>query len=208
VKLAPPAGGRYYRTGGGRSSVLRRPTVFFLTALAILAAAVLACGDGGASSAKSTPTPRDPSAIRRVDLTKDPSVINTLRQLGSGEVAVREVLYADLTADGEDEAIVPVTSNGTVGNIAYVVLTMQKDAPAVILTRRLERGSAGGLKMTVDTATGRSVLVETAAEYGPEDALCCPSVLRRTTFRWDGSQLQVEREEKTPAPANPKTRGD
>jgi hypothetical protein len=121
---------------------------------------------------------------------------------------VREVQYVDLTGDGLEEAVVPITSGGTVGNIAYIVVTMPKTDPAVILTRRLEQGSAGGLKMAIDTTTGQPVLVETAAQYGDEDPFCCPSVLRRTTFRWDGSQLQVEREEKTPGPPNPKTRGD
>jgi hypothetical protein len=174
----------------------------------LLAIASLACGDGGTSSPQATSTPRDPSTIRRVDLSADISLQNTLRQLGSGEIAIREVLYADLTGDGLEEAIVPITSGGTVGNIAYVVLTMPKTQPSVILTRRLERGSAGGLKMAIETSSGRPVLVETAAEYGAEDSFCCPSMLRRTTFRWDGSQLQVEREDKTNAPANPKTRGD
>lgn len=169
--------------------------------------ASVACGDGGASSNKPTPTPRDPSQIRSVDLTNDPAIQNTLRQLGSGEIDLREALYADLTGDGLDEAVLPVTSGGTVGNIAYIVVTMPKTSPVVILTRRLEQGSAGGLKMALDTSSGRPVLVETAAEYGDEDPFCCPSVLRRTTFRWDGSQLQVAREEKTPAPPNPKTRG-
>ena len=60
----------------------------------------------------------------------------------------------------------------------------------------------------MDTASGRPVLVETGAEYSAEDPFCSPTVLRRTTFRWDGSQLQVEREDKTPGPPNPKTRGD
>jgi hypothetical protein len=99
-----------------------------------------------------------------------------------------------------------------VGNIAYLVFTLKHDAQldsaTVILTRRLEQSSAGGLRMAVETSTGRAVLVETAAVYGDEDPFCCPSVLRRTTFRWDGSQLQVEREENTQTPGNPKTRGD
>jgi hypothetical protein len=131
-----------------------------------------------------------------------------LRQLGSGSVEGREIVYADLTDDGREEAIVPVASGGTVGNIAYLVFSLKDKAPTVILTRRLERGSAGGLKMAVDTSSGRAVLVETGAEYSAEDPLCCPTMLRRTTFRWDGTQLQVEREEKTPAQVNPKTRGD
>jgi hypothetical protein len=170
--------------------------------------ASFACGDGGASANKPTPTPRDPSLIRSVDLTSDPAIQNTLRQLGSGEIALREALYTDLTGDGLDEAVLPVTSGGTVGNIAYIVVTMPKTSPVVILTRRLEQGSAGGLKMAIETNAGRPVLVETAAEYGDEDPFCCPSVMRRTSFHWDGTQLQVEREEKAPAPLNPKTKGD
>jgi hypothetical protein len=195
----------------GRSSVLRRPTVFsFLTLLAVTAATlVLACAPS--STTDSTPTPRPSQTIRLVNFNTDPAVQNVIRQLGSGEVAVSEIVFSDLTGDGADEAIVPITSGGTAGNIAYVVLTPKRGSPgetSVILTRRLERGSAGGLKLAVDTANGRPVLVETGAEYGAEDPFCCPTVLRRTTFRWDGSQLQVEREDKTNAPVNPKTRGE
>ena len=113
-----------------------------------------------------------------------------LRQIGSGDVDVKGIIYADLTGDGREDAVVPVTSGGTVGNIAYFVYTLQYGAPQMILTRRLEKGSAGGLKMSI--VDGK--LTETAAEYGAEDPLCCPSALRRTTFRWDGKQLQVERE--------------
>jgi hypothetical protein len=169
----------------------------------------VACTPDATSDPK--PTPRGAHEIRLVNFNTDPAVQNVIRQLGSGEVAVSEIVFADLTGDGADEAIVPITSGGTVGNIAYVVLTSKRGSPgetSVILTRRLERGSAGGLKMAVDNASGRAELVETGAEYGAEDPFCCPSVLRRTTFRWDGSQLQVEREDKTQAPVNPKTRGD
>src|SRR6476659_6747823 len=58
--------------GGGRSDILRRPTVFVLSTLLLLALASTACGDGGASQTKPTPTPRDPSAIRGLDLTTNP----------------------------------------------------------------------------------------------------------------------------------------
>jgi hypothetical protein len=169
----------------------------------------LACAPDAASGPKRTPSGYHD--IRLVNFNTDPAVQNVMRQLGSGEVAVPDVLFADLTGDGADEAIVPISSAGTVGNIAYVVLTPKQGLPGetrAILTRRLERGSAGGLNMAVDTSGGRPLLVETAAEYGAEDPLCCPSMLRRTTFRWDGYQLQVEREDRTQAPVNPKTLGD
>jgi hypothetical protein len=169
----------------------------------------LACAPS--STPDATPTPQPSQTIRLVNFNTDPAVQNVVRQIGSGDVAVPEIVFADLTGDGAEEAIVPITSSGTVGNIAYIVLTSKRGSPgetSVILTRRLERGSAGGLRMTVDAAGGYPALVETGAEYGPDDPFCCPTMLRRTTFRWDGSQLQVEREDKTQAPPNPKAKND
>jgi hypothetical protein len=98
--------------------------------------------------------------------------------------------------------VVPITSGGTLGNIAYVVLTLRSGKAQQILTRRLDRGSAGGLMMSLQDGK----LVETTAVYGAEDPLCCPSTLKLTTFRWDGSQLQVEREEQQVATPGPKQR--
>ena len=123
-----------------------------------------------------------------------------MRQVGGGGVDPRAIVYADLTGDRREEAVVPVDSGGTLGNLAYLVFTLRGSTPALILTRTLDRSSAGGLKMTVEDGK----LVETVAEYGPQDPLCCPSVLRRTTFRWDGSLMQVEREEKVPQTPGPK----
>jgi hypothetical protein len=113
-----------------------------------------------------------------------------ISQLGSGEVESQAVLYADLTGDQREEAIVPVTSQGTLGNVGYLVFTLDSGKPKVILTRTIDRSSASGLQMKVQDGT----LVETRAVYGSDDPLCCPSQLRVTTFQWDGSQLQVEDE--------------
>lgn len=149
-----------------------------------------ACGTGGTTSGgtpTAVPTPKDAQAIHDVDVTQVPAIQTLLQQLGSGSVDARAVLYADLTNDKRDEAIVPVSSGGTLGNIAYVVLTMKSGKPQVILTRTMDRTTPSGLKMTVEN--GR--LTETAALYANEDPLCCPSELRRTEFQWDGSQLQV-----------------
>ena len=76
--------------------------MFLISAVLVVASAfALACGDGGAtSSPKTTATPVDATAIRRVDFTTDSTVTNLLRQLGSGEVSVRDILFADLTGDG------------------------------------------------------------------------------------------------------------
>jgi hypothetical protein len=122
-----------------------------------------------------------------------------LSQVGSGSLERGTIVYADVTGDLREEAIIPIASGGTLGNVAYLVFTQDKGAPALLLTRTLDRSSAGGLRVTTEDR-----LVETAAEYGPSDPLCCPSFLRRTLFRWDGSKLQVEREEKVAGAGGPK----
>jgi hypothetical protein len=129
-----------------------------------------------------------------------PDLALALRQTGSGSVDPRAVVYADVTGDRREEAIVPVDSGGSLGNLAYLVFTLRSGSPALVLIRTLDRSSAGGLKMTVDDGS----LVETAAEYGPQDAFCCPSVLKQTTFRWDGTGLQVAREERVSMTPGPK----
>jgi len=121
-------------------------------------------------------------------------------QLGSGAVDAEAILYADVTGDQREEAIVPVTSQGTMGNVGYLVFTLDSGKPEVVLTRTVDRTSASGLQMSVTDG----VLLETRAVYGSDDPLCCPSQLRETTFRWDGSLLQVDKEELVDQEPGPK----
>lgn len=121
-------------------------------------------------------------------------------QLGTGAVDSPAVLYADLTGDLREEAVVPVSSQGTLGNIGYLVYTLADGDPEVILTRTVDRSSASGLQMAVEDG----VLMETRGVYGPDDPFCCPSQLRQTTFQWDGSRLQVETEQLVQQDPGPK----
>ncbi len=88
----------------------------------------------------------------------------------------------------------PVSSGGTLGNIAYLIFTLESGAPELLLTRTLDRSTPSGLVMEIE----KGQLVETIGEYAAEDPLCCPSVLRLTYFYWDGLSLGVEREERVP----------
>ncbi len=144
--------------------------------------------------------PDDAAAIRSVDFQQVAATQDLLRQLGSGAVEAEAVLYADLTGDQREEAIVPVTSQGTLGNIGYLVFRLDSGKPEVVLLRTVDRTAASGLQMSVKD----NVLLETRGVYGPEDPLCCPSQLRQTTFRWDGSQLQVDSEELVAQDPGPK----
>lgn len=86
----------------------------------------------------------------------------------------------------------PLSSGGTLGNVAYLVYTaVASGQPSLALTREVDRSNAGGIIMSIEEGK----LVETAPVYGPEDPRCCPSKLRLTHFRWDGAKLQVEKEE-------------
>ena len=172
----------------------------FVTILGSLFLA-LACGSSEDDEPRSTPTPvptpADFGAIRDVDVTSLPETADLLQRLGSGRVAEREVFYTDLTGDLRDEAVVPVTADGTLGNIAYLVYTLKAGKPALILTRTMDRTTASGLVMDTDDF---GALRETVGVYGAEDPLCCPGQLRLTTFRWDGTALQVDGEEKVDQP--------
>jgi hypothetical protein len=176
------------RSGGIRSIALKVPAYLF----AILSILAIACGNGGESrNASSDPKqPDDSQAIRRVDFEAIDLLQDMIAQLGSGAVESGAILYADVTGDQREEAIVPVTSQGTLGNIGYVVFTMESGKPAVVLTRTVDRSAASGLQMSVEDG----VLLETRGVFGPDDPFCCPSQLRETTFNWDGAQLQVEDE--------------
>ena len=165
----------------------------------LLAFAALACGSGGDDAPPpdptEPPTPDDATAIRHVDLALEPLVQTAMRQLGGGEIVKADILYADLTGDLREDAVVPISSGGTLGNLGYVAVTLRNAVPTLILTRGAERGSGSGIQMKIED--GR--LVEMVGQYGPGDPLCCPTALRRTEFRWDGTMLQVEREERVPS---------
>jgi hypothetical protein len=168
---------------------------FSAFSLALFLAPVLfvaACGSGGESGPEpaESPTPTDAGAIREIDPAQAAPVQALMQQIGGGEIDRREVVYADLTEDGRDEAIVPVSSGGTLGNLGYVVLTMRSGAPAALLTVVRDRNTVGGVTLALEE--GR--LVKTIGRYGPEDPMCCPSVLVKTTYYWDGKSLQVEGE--------------
>ena len=189
---------RSCRVGEGaialRPAFFVRPVIAYLLVVLLLALVFsVACGDGGSDEPAMTPTPPpDTEAIHAVDFTTVPEMQRTIGRFSSAKLDERGIIYADLTGDRRDEAAVPVDSTGTMGNVAYLVFTMRSGRPALILERNIDSNS--GLVMFVEDGT----LIETRGEFGPEDPLCCPSKLRKTTFRWDGTNLQVAREEQVP----------
>lgn len=171
-------------TAGERSRTLLPRTLMLIAMAGLLLG--LACNDADSDTPEATSTPSvDPAAIRDADLRSAPEVQSALARLGSATIAEQEVLFGDVTGDGVEEAIIPFTSGGTMGNVMYLVYTMDGTQPAVALTRNLDASSPSGIRMDIEDG----VLVEYIGEFGPSDPFCCPSLLRRTTFEWDGAKL-------------------
>ena len=168
------------------------------SAALLLGAMVTGCSGGGsktptrtptsaATSASTTTVSRTPSlGIRRVDLSAVADVRAVMAATG-GEYLQDEVMYADVTGDGIDEAIVPIDSGGTAGDIAFLVLTPSGTGTKTLFKLTPENGS-GGLAVAVEGGQ----VVMTQPIYGPEDPNCCPGALRKTTYMWNGTSLAVE----------------
>lgn len=142
-----------------------------------------------APTATPLPTPSPPvTAIRAVNW---PALIAQELHTEGGTAAVHlaDVIYADLTGDGEEEGIVPISSEGTAGIIGVYVYTMRGEQPIRLLAYR-----AAQLSVTVEQ--GR--LVTTTPAYAPGDPRCCPSQLRRITYRWTGTALEPAQTELVP----------
>lgn len=129
----------------------------------------------------SSPTPSPD--IRQEDLTTQPGLADFLTTSG-GQVAADSVLYTDLTADGVEDAVVPVTSGGEGGNIAVFVYGYT------------ELGLSELLFVTTDTSLTVALIEDgiqvTEAAYAPGDPMCCPSDLVTTDYRWDGTSFIAE----------------
>lgn len=90
---------------------------------------------------------------------------------------------ADVTGDGSDDVLLFEGGSGTGGCGLWLVLE------PVRLERIFRRDLCDG---RVDPApTETPGLVVTESVYGPGDAHCCPSAIRRTTLRWIGSGWRV-----------------
>jgi hypothetical protein len=169
--------------------------------LLVAGLAVVACGRFQDEEPEATSSPPvEPTAtvvpgpdIAEVDFSQVPAVDDLLEGSG-GRLLPEEIIISDLTGDGAEEAVVPVSSGGTGGNIAYAVFGYRDGDLEEILRVKPEAG-----RVMVSIEDG--VLVETQPVYGPEDPLCCPSQLRHTYYRWDGEELVVDHEETETVPS-------
>jgi len=176
--------------------MLRRPAIVLLF---VCAAVLAACNGGGGDDATPTssagtpdataavsPAPRTPSSeIRSLNL-EGTDAVQALLDATGGTYVQDSVLYADLTDDGAEEAVVPVSSGGTLGDIAFIVLALGDDGVEALLTVTAD----GGMGVAVSVDGGKVIAIEPAP--GPDDPECCPSQLFRRVYAWDGTALKLE----------------
>jgi hypothetical protein len=177
---------------------LRRPAVTLLVLTATFAVLFAACNGGGDdatptssagtpdATATASPEPRTPSSeIRGLDLASADAVQALLDTTG-GTYVQDSVLYADLTDDGAEEAVVPVSSGGTLGDVAFIVLMLEDGAIETLLTV----GPDAGTGISVSIEDGKVITLEPVP--GPDDPECCPSQFFQRVYAWDGSALRLD----------------
>jgi hypothetical protein len=173
-----------------------RRALTFAVAVLLMALLALAAGcDGGGADGEATPglspTATPVPDIRQQDLTAQPGVERFLASFG-GEVDTSRIIYGDLTGDGAEEALVPVWSGGEGGDIAVFIFGYGPAGLEELLQYMPKDGS-----LTGDIVDG--VLTIAEPTFAPGDPECCPSLIRTTTYRWDGSNLVFSDVETVPA---------
>jgi len=142
-------------------------------------------------------TPTSPSEIRTRDLSQNSAVQELIVESG-GVVDPATIIYADLTGDGLEDAVVPISSGGTAGTIGFVVLSYQEGKLAALLTE-----TPTGESLRVEVINGQ--LVESLPLYAQGDIQGFPSRIKKFYYAWKDGSLFVARNEVVANPnAGPK----
>ena len=98
--------------------------------------------------------------------------------LKKGGFVSREILFADLTGEGKEDAVVTVDSGGAAGIVAVYVFSAGtgENLKVVYRNQRLYRGLA--------RINPGPALVYVLPQYKAGDELCCPSSYRETELKW------------------------
>jgi hypothetical protein len=107
----------------------------------------------------------------------------------AGEPDLQGITYGDLDADGHEEAVVPLHSGGTAGVVGFLVYGFETPTPRI-------RVAMGGYKLA-PVIEGDQLRVTTPVYAGWEPN-CCPSALKTTVYRLQGSTLSAVSERREP----------
>ncbi|MGD0766522.1 MAG: hypothetical protein ABR978_09520, partial [Dehalococcoidia bacterium] len=194
-----------------RSASFRVMILLGLVAASVLAGALAVnCGGGEKESgekttataaatatarAAPTPVPSPTPDIRSIDLSQQSDVAALTQRLG-GEVDPETIIYSDLTGDGRDEAVVPISSGGTAGDPAFIVLGYSDGKLVPLLTEVPAEGS-------VQVAVVNQQLVESVPVYSAGDLPGFPTQIKKLYYAWNGSSFVIAKEQTVPNPSQP-----
>jgi hypothetical protein len=102
--------------------------------------------------------------------------------LKKGGFVDKDILFADLTGDGKEDATVAVNSGGNAGIVALYVFSAGAGTDLQIVYRNQ------GLYRAAARINPGPALVYSLPQYKDGDELCCPSAYNETTLRWSANK--------------------
>ena len=119
-------------------------------------------------------------------------------------VVPENIANGDLDGDGREEAVVPIFANACGGTMItgerVLVYTLRGGRPTPLpefdyVDEGCERGKDCGFSrspvpLVKYDAREKTIVIENQYQT-EEDATCCPSLYRRTWYRWDGSRFRA-----------------
>lgn len=117
--------------------------------------------------------------------------------LKKGGFVSRSVLFADLTGEGKDDAVVTVDSGGSAGIVALYVFSAGtgRELKIVYRNQRLYRAMA--------RVNPGPALVYVLPQWKAGAELCCPSSFRETELKWSAAKKRFGvSKRRTVAPAD------
>jgi hypothetical protein len=90
--------------------------------------------------------------------------------------------YGDLTGDGKPEAILPVSSGGTAGDVGALLFRLGRSGKPELIT------SVGGYKMNASITNAELVVMQ--PQYAGWEPNCCPSAITTERYKLRGNGLR------------------
>ena len=153
-------------------------------------------------------------AVTKGDMTdEEKAEAKVNRRIGMSYVTTK---YADVTGDGQDEAVVILkieTGGSAIPQLAYV-FTWKDGKPELIWPFRTGDRADGGLK-DIRSENGELVVelygqdrfvlgqTETGKITDDREQLCCPTYYTRSFYKWNGKNFLMQRKRLTFSTANP-----